>query len=370
MQLHRFCIAAILFIAVSTQASAVKLETLKLPDGFSIEVWAEVPEARSLVVGDGFVIVGSADAGGGGGKILHAVPFDKDTLKAGPRVLLADDMKSPNGLSLVDGVLYIAEQHRLIRWGDAPFDIENPIQTPVKVGPDLLDDGWHGWRYMERGPDGRLYIAIGVPCNVCEPKGMAGTIISLNPDGSGVQTVASGIRNSVGLTFSPDNGDLYFTDNGADMMGDNVPPEELNRLTEVGQNFGYPWFGGGRARTKEFKDQSPPEGVQFPIQEFQAHTAGLGFIFYRGDMMPAEYKGDVLLAQHGSWNRTFPVGYRIMRVRIDDTGDAAGTEVFASGWLRRGRDWGRPVDIKELPDGSILVSDDKAGVIYRIAYGE
>ncbi|MFN3232177.1 MAG: PQQ-dependent sugar dehydrogenase [Alphaproteobacteria bacterium] len=362
----RLGLAALFSVALSSYAGAVQLDQIKLPDGFSISVWAEVPGARSMAIGDDFVIVGTM------GDKLYAVPLDPGSMAAGEVKMLADGLNSANGVTLVDGMLYLAEQHQVTRWGDTPFDINAPVPTPVKIGPDLLDNPWHGWRYMDVGPDGRLYIAIGTPCNVCMPseKDMAGSIFSMETDGSDVQVVASGIRNSVGLAFHPVNGDLYFTDNGADMMGDNTPPEELNRLTETGQNFGYPWFGGGRARTAEFRDQSVPEGVQFPIEEFQAHTAGLGFAFYQGSMFPSGYQGDVLLAQHGSWNRTFPVGYRVMRVRIDENGNATGKEVFASGWLKRGRDWGRPVDVKGLPDGSILVSDDKAGVIYRIAYGE
>jgi len=364
MHLHRLAFAVTVVFAMATPARAVDLKSIKLPDGFSIAVWAEVPGARSMAVGDGFVIVGTQ------GENLYALPFDRQSLQAGAVKLLADGLKMPNGVALLDGVLYLGEQHQVTRWGEGPFDINGPVPTPVKIGPDLVDDAWHGWRYMVVGPDKRLYVALGTPCNVCMPGEMAGRIISMDGSGGDVQTVATGIRNSVGLTFHPGNGDLYFTDNGADMMGDNVPPEEMNRVTAMGQSFGYPWFGGGRARTAEFRDQSPPDDVQFPVAEFQAHTAGLGFVFYQGATLPAEYRGDAILAQHGSWNRTFPVGYRLMRVRMDEDGKVKGKEVFASGWLQRGRDWGRPVDVKELPDGSLLVSDDKAGVIYRITYQE
>ena len=318
--------------------------------------------ARSLEMGDGFVIVGTQ------GSSVYAVPYDPQTMKAGEVVTIADDLSVANGVTLVDGVLYIAEQPRVVRWGDAPFDINNPVQTPVQIGPDLNDHPLHGWRYMIAGPDGKLYIALGVPCNICMPGPIDGRIIRMNTDGSGVEDVATGVRNSVGMAFHPVNGDLYFTDNGADLMGDNTPPEELNRVRQIGQNYGYPWFGGGRARTAEFRNQTLPPDLQFPIAEFQAHTAGLGIVFYQGDMFPAEYKGDLFIAQRGSWNRTIPVGYRLVRVRMDDDGKAQGHEVFAKGWLRRGRAWGRPVDVKALPDGSLLMSDNEQSVIYRITY--
>jgi glucose/arabinose dehydrogenase len=355
-------IAMLSFGSVAASA-AVQLDKITLPEGFKIEVWAEVEGARSMAIGDGFVIVGTM------GDSVHAVPFDKTSLEAGPVVTVADDLKVANGVALLDGVLYIAEQPRLIRWGDQPFSLANPQQTPVKIGPDLVDKPHHGWRYLEAGPDGKLYVTIGSPCNVCMPEGMEGSILRIDPQTGKSLKIATGIRNSVGVAFHPGNGDLYFTDNGADMMGDDTPPEELNRLTEDGQNFGYPWFGGGNARTDDFLKQTPPAGAQFPVAEFAAHTAGLGITFYQGTQFPEGYRGDLFLAQHGSWNRTFPIGYRVMLVNMDEAGNVTGQKVFASGWLQRGRAWGRPVDVKTLPDGSLLVSDDFAGVIYRITYG-
>ena len=338
------------------------LDRISLPDGFKIDVWAEVDGARSLELGDGFVIVGTQ------GSAVYAVPYDPETMEAGQVVTITNDLSVANGVTLLDGVLYIAEQPRVVRWGDQPFDINNPVQTPVQIGPNLKDNPWHGWRYMTAGPDGRLYIALGTACNICMPDGDEGRIIRMNMDGTGVEDVATGVRNSVGMAFHPVNGDLYFTDNGADMMGDNTPPEELNRVREIGQNYGYPWFGGGRARTAEFKDEALPDDLQFPIAQFPAHTAGLGIAFYGGDMFPADYKGDLFLAQRGSWNRTIPIGYQLVRVMMDDNGNVQGQEVFAKGWLRRGRAWGRPVDVKQLPDGSLLLSDNEQNVIYRITY--
>lgn len=360
-KIYAFAMIACGFIASPANAE-VKLDALRLPAGFEISLWAEVEGARSLAVGDGFVVVSTLD------KHVYAVPFDTSTYMAAQPIVLADNLKVPNGVALVGGVLYIAEQHRVIRWGDAPFDIASPIQTAVQVGPNLPDKAWHGWRSITEGPDGRVYVALGSPCNICTTEAPEGSIVAMNPDGSDFEVYARGIRQSVGLAFHPVTKALYFSDNNADWMGDNAPPGEMNRADAPGQHFGFPFYGGGKARTKEFLKETPPADLQFPVIEFQAHTANLGFRFYQGEMFPPDIKGDAIIAQHGSWNRRVPIGYRLMRVRFDADNNPASKEVFIDGWLRRGRSWGRPVDVKELPDGSLLVSDDTAGVIYRITY--
>jgi glucose/arabinose dehydrogenase len=227
----------------------------------------------------------------------------------------------------------------------------------------------HGWRYARFGPDRKLYVAIGAPCNVCPVEDPAGTIIRYDPAAKKLEVFARGVRNSVGFDWHPKTKVMFFTDNGADGMGDDVPPDELNMATEAGQHFGFPWLGGKSVELAGFEDHQPPEGVVAPVIEFQAHTANLGIQFYDGGMFPAEYKHDAFVAQHGSWNRTSPVGYRIMRIRFNEAGEAVGKEVFADGWLQGEDAVGRPVDIAELPDGSLLVSDDFANVIYRIWYG-
>ncbi|MGE0668164.1 MAG: sorbosone dehydrogenase family protein [Sphingomonadales bacterium] len=360
------CAAALLtlaLIAAPAVAASLPLEKLKLPTGFRIAVWAQVDNARSMAIGDGFVVVGTRD------NSVYAVPFDRKTYHAGKVATVTDELDMPNGVALVKGVLYIAEQARLLRWGEAPFDPAKPAGKPVKVGPDLPDKSHHGWRYMDVGPDGMLYVTLGSPCNVCMPQGLEGTIIRIDPKTGASEKVASGIRNSVGLAFHPSINAMFFTDNGADMMGDDTPPEELNVLTAKGQNFGYPWYGGGKARTKDFAAQRPPEGVRFPVAEFHAHSAALGFAFYTGGMFPEAFKGHAIVAHHGSWNRSVPIGYRLMNVAMDGKGKVTGVTEFVTGWLDRGRAWGRPVDVKQLPDGSLLVSDDHAGIIYRITYG-
>ena len=190
----------------------------------------------------------------------------------------------------------------------------------------------------------------------------------MNPDGSEVETFASGHRNSVGLAFHPKTGVLHFTDNNTDMMGDNIPPGEFNAAPQAGMHFGFPYYAGGRIQHQDWIDKTPPQPVTFPAVEFDAHAAPLGIEFYTGDQFPAEYKNDALVAQHGSWNRSEPIGYRLMRVRFDQDGKVIGDEVFVDGWLINGEAWGRPVDLLQLPDGSVLVSDDFQGVIYRIYY--
>ena len=220
---------------------------------------------------------------------------------------------------------------------------------------------------MVAGPRGRLYVAVGAPCNICALSGLEGTIVSLNAGGGMPEIFARGVRNSVGMDFQPASGHLFFTDNGADRMGDDVPPDELNRAARAGLHFGFPYFGGGDSRTSEFRNAEPPE-VTMPVVRFGAHVAALGVHFYRGAMLPAEYRNDAFVAQHGSWNRSVPDGYRVVRVRFDAGGRAQSYEIFAEGWLLGGSAWGRPVDVKELADGSLLVSDDRSGIVYRITY--
>jgi hypothetical protein len=237
----------------------------------------------------------------------------------------------------------------------------------------------HTARVCRVGADGKLYISLGQPFNVppvekhqtYDKKGIGG-IIRINTDGTGREVFTRGIRNSVGQDFNPANGDLWFTDNQVDGMGDDIPPGELNRQTAAGQHFGFPWYGGGEVRTNEYKDVEMPEGVEmiFPQVEMDPHAADLGMRFYKGDSFPNKYHGGIFSAQHGSWNRTTPVGARVMFTSLDEEGNAAGTEVFADGWLNEdtGEYRGRPMDIAFLSDGSMLVSDDFAGAIWRIAY--
>lgn len=338
------------------------LARLRLPPGFEVSIYAKVPGARSMAPAPslGVVFVGTR------GSRLYAVE-DRDGDWIGETVrLVARGLSVPNGVAFRDGYLYVAEQHRIIRYRPrkgalAPRDVETIFDR-------LPDKGHHGWRYTAMGPDGRLYVTVGAPCNICEVSGLEGTMIRMNPDGSNMEVFARGVRNSVGIDFHPVTGEVFFTDNGGDFMGDDSPPDELNHAPRPGLHFGYPHFAGGRDVSPSYRGDPPPPGARFPAIAFGAHVAALGVHFYRGRMLPGEYRNDAFVAQHGSWNRSVPDGYRVMRIRFDRAGKAVKKEIFASGWLRGGSAWGRPVDVKELPDGSLLVSDDRADVIYRIAY--
>ena len=343
------------------------LHKLNLPEGFHIDVYAEVEGARQMALGQstGTVFVGTR-----GNNVFAVVDKNKDR-KAEKVVNILDDLKVGNGVAMHQGNLYVAEQNRIARYAAPGFDLTLPFKQMREVIYDKLPDkAHHGWRYIAFGPDNKLYVTVGAPCNICNPEGIEASIIRMNADGSEAEIYAKGIRNSVGMDFQPDTGDLYFTDNNVDMMGDDTPPGELNAVPEAGMHFGFPFYAGGKAQHPDWKDKKVPQKVTFPVQEFQAHTASLGLKFYTGDMFPADYKGDAIIAQHGSWNRTSPVGYQLMRVTFDDNHQVTGQEVFIDGWLQNGEAWGRPTDVLQLSDGSLLISDDYNDVIYRVSYGD
>lgn len=343
--------------------AASDLARLHLPRGFSISVYAEVPGARSLAWAPtlGAMIVGTRDSD------VFAV-YDRDgDGKADEVRRIATGLNVPNGIAVHDGWIYIAEQNRVIRYRPTPAAPD--LRAPQVLFDRLPDRSHHGWRYAAVGPDAKLYVAVGAPCNICAVSGLEGTIVRMGLDGAKPEIFARGIRNSVGLAFQPVTGDLYFTDNGGDGMGDDVPPDELNRAPRAGMDFGFPYYAGGHAVSPGWRGRPAPPGVTFPVVAFGAHVAALGIQFYRGAMLPPDYRGDALVAQHGSWNRSVPDGYRVMRVRFDKQGRAGRAEVFIDGWLAPdGAVSGRPVDLEELPDGSLLLSDDYAGVLYRITY--
>jgi len=338
------------------------LENVRLPDGFKIELYAVVPDARHMAVApQGTVVwVGTRKV-----DIYTVTDRDRDRVADEVEPFAPPlDFAVPNGVCISrDGFLYTVEANRVLVFPAAEFFWENPDVAVDVVVPqgELIPDSEvsynHGARVCRIGPDNKLYIALGQPHNV-PPKDKAalynewgiGGIIRMNRDGSDREVFARGVRNSVGMDFNPANGELWFTDNQVDGMGDDIPPGELNKATGPGQNFGFPWYGGGTVRTNEYKDEEVPEGVVNPQVEMVAHAAD----------------------QHGSWNRTTPVGARVMFTKLDDEGNAAGTEVFADGWLLEdtGEYIGRPVDVAQLADGSLLVSDDFAGALYRISYGE
>ena len=368
----------------SSTADSVR-ETLKrinLPDGFEIDLYALVPDARHMAVGPQGVVlfVGTRKS-----EIWAVTDRDKDRV--------ADEVKNfapslakaiPNGPCFSpDGVLYVAEQNRVLAYPAAEFFYESPdvVAVPVVPGGELIPPEHvsynHTARVCDIGPDGKLYISLGQPYNVPPEEHLEtfnewgiGGIIRLNQDGTDREVYTRGIRNSVGHDFHPVTENLWFTDNQVDGMGDDIPPGEINRQTEKGQNFGFPWYGGGDVRTNEYKDHEVPDDVVFPVVETVAHAADLGMTFYSGRMFPEEYRNGIFVAQHGSWNRTEPIGARVMFTPVDAEGNVTGESVpFAEGWLSdNGEYLGRPVDVTQMLDGSLLVSDDLTGAIYRISY--
>jgi glucose/arabinose dehydrogenase len=280
---------------------------------------------------------------------------------------VARELDTPNGVAVREGALYVAEISRILRYDAIEDRLRNP-PPPVVVTDALPQDRHHGWKFIAFGPDGRLYVPIGAPCNICEREDPRyASITRMNPDGSGFEVYARGVRNTVGFDWHPQTKELWFTDNGRDLMGDDVPPDELNRAPTPGLHFGYPHCHGSAIPDPEFAKGRPCAQFTAPVRTLGAHVAALGMRFYRGGMFPAEYRGDVFVAEHGSWNRSRKVGYRVMRARLDGS-TARSYEPFASGWLKGEEEWGRPVDVLEMPDGALLVSDDKAGAVYRITY--
>lgn len=353
-------LASIGLVVLSAAASRVDLDKISLPDGFSIDVVTDdVPNARAMVLGaKGTLFVGSRSAGN-----VYAVS-GIDTSEPSVRII-ASDLNLPTGVAFRDGSLYVAEVERVLRYDNIEAE---PDRAPVAVTvADLPSERHHGWRYIAFGPDGRLYIAIGAPCNICDRSDEGfGTIIRMNPDGSNREIFAHGIRNSVGFTWHPETKALVFTDNGRDHLGNDSPPGELNMAPVPGLHFGYPFCHGGTISDPEFGSLGTCEDALSPLAALEPHVAPLGVKFYTGTQFPKGYRGDVFIAEHGSWNRDEPIGYRITRVEVN--GDrAVGYEVFADGWLQDGKAWGRPVDLLVESTGAMLVSDDKAGIIYRIS---
>lgn len=339
-------------------------EFLRVPPGFRADILVEnVPNARSMALGEGGTLFVGTRSGG----TVYAV---RDALGGNPTVLkFAEGLSMPNGIALHEGALYVAEQKRLIRFPAAEASLDAPPPAEV-VDPALPFKGaLHSWKYLAVGPDGKLYVPIGTPCNVCVEPGF-GVILRMNPDGTGREVVASGVRNSVGLAWHPRTRELWFTDNGRDMLGDDVPPCELNRVARTGLDFGFPYCHGGTIADPQFGSAGSCAAAVAPVQALAPHVAPLAVKFYTGRMFPAEYRGQVLIAEHGSWNRSKAAGktgYRVSLVRLKGN-EAVSYEPFIEGWLQGDEVLGRPVDLLVAPDGSLLVSDDQRGVIYRISY--
>lgn len=339
-------------------AAALPLDTLRLPPGFRIEVFAEVPNARQMALGKQHLFVGSMRAGK-----VYAVPL------AGPRkpIVLVDGLNMPVGVALRNGDLYVSAVNRILRVPDAERNLKR-ARTEV-VTDAYPRDTHHGWKFIAFGPDGRLYVPVGAPCNICDPDtGRYANITALDLKTKAIEVVARGVRNTVGFDWQPGTNELWFTDNGRDMLGDDLPPDELNHAPRAGLHFGYPYCHAGTLADPEFGRQRPCSEFTPPAQALGLHVAALGMRFYTGRQFPADYRGQVFIAEHGSWNRSRRIGYRVSLVRLE-AGKAVSYTPFATGWLQGESAWGRPADVLVVPDGSLLVADDLAGAIYRIRHG-
>ncbi|MFN0314934.1 MAG: PQQ-dependent sugar dehydrogenase [Burkholderiales bacterium] len=341
-------------------AKNLPLDRIKLPPGFEIGVYAEVPGARSMALGsNGVVFVGTQRVG----KVYAVVPS-----AGGNKVkTIASVLNSPNGVAYRNGSLYVGDIDRILRYDRIDSQLDAPPK-PVLVTDRFPREGHHGWKFIAFGPDGKLYVPVGAPCNVCEEDPDRYALISrINPDGSGYEVFARGVRNSVGFDWDPRTGELWFNDHGRDHMGDDLPSCELNHAPKAGMHFGFPYCHQGDTPDPDFGKRRACAQFTPPALNQGGHVAPDGLRFYTGKMFPEEYRNAIFIAQHGSWNRSKKNGYRLI-VATAQEGKVTKSEVFASGWMENEQVWGRPVDLLVMPDGALLVSDDYAGVIYRVSY--
>jgi glucose/arabinose dehydrogenase len=357
-----------LVLAFTTERPAApdaELAQIKLPPGFTISYFAQnVGSAREMALGpDGTVYVGTR------GDKVYALPDRNKDGKADEVITIASGLNAPNGVAVRNGALYVGEINRIIRYDNIAQKLKQKPK-PAVVYDQLPNRDHHGYRYIAFGPDGKLYVPVGAPCNVCEPEEpIFATINRMNPDGTGLEIFAKGVRNTVGFDWSPVTKEMWFTDNGRDMLGDNIPPCELNRAPQPGMHFGFPYVHAGDIMDPKFGAGKKATDYAGPARKLGPHVAPLGMAFYAGKAFPAQYRNQIFIPEHGSWNRSNKIGYRITLVRLDASGKkTTAYETFAEGWLQNGRSWGRPVALLELPDGSLLVSDDQNDAVYRINY--
>lgn len=359
-------VKALLLLVIVLPVLAIaepRLASIKLPDGFKIEVYAdEVENARQMVLGDkGTLFVGSRRKGD-----VYAISDTDGDQKADFVRVIDSNLSMPSGVEFRDGSLYVGAVNRILRYDNIEERLDFPPPLAL-VTQALPSDDHHGWKYLRFGPDGMLYIPVGAPCNVCDEADHM-HIRRMQSDGSGMEVFAQGIRNSVGLTFHPVSNELWFTVNGRDHMGDDLPSDELNHAPRKGMHFGFPYCHQGDTLDPKFGKGKDCADYEPPAAKLGAHVAPLGLTFYTGDMFPKEFKNQLFIAEHGSWNRSSKVGYQIKLVRFNGSGNVIGQEVFAKGWLQGADNWGRPNDVLQMPDGALLVSDDQNDMIYRISY--
>jgi glucose/arabinose dehydrogenase len=357
------CVSIALFTAAGARRLNVQLNSIKLPPGFAINIYASgVKNARSMALGsNGTLFVGTMDAGN-----VYALVDRNKSGHADEIITIVRGLNMPNGVAFRDGALYVAELNRIWRYDGIEARLKNPPK-PQLIYSGFPTDTHHGWKFIAFGPDGMLYANVGAPCNVCRRPDPYASITRMKPDGSGFEVFARGVRNSVGFDWNPLTKQLWFTDNGRDSMGDNIPPDELNIAPQPGMNFGFPNCHGSNIPDPEYGSAEDCKSSTPPALELPAHVAALGMRFYTGSMFPPEYKNQVFIAEHGSWNRSTPIGYGVVVVRVENNKPVK-WERFAEGWLQNGRARGRPVDVQVMPDGALLVSDDTANAIYRITY--
>lgn len=359
--------------AFDHQLTDISLGFLETPSGFSIEVFSDqVPGARQLAISPSGVIYVGTRKTGQNGKVYAVVDEDGDFVGDTVYTIISG-LRMPNGVAFKDGDLYVSEVSKIWKFENIEANLSNP-PSPVLITDTFPTETSHGWKYIAFGPDRKLYVPVGAPCNICdneEENPIYASLTRMNADGSEREIIAKGIRNTVGFTWHPNTANIWFTDNGRDWLGDDTPPGELNEITEEGQHFGFPYLHGSSVWDPEYGDSGKDREAEFkhPVQELGAHVAPLGIIFYTGNMFPEEYQNQALIAEHGSWNRSEKSGYQISIVTFDESGKATSYKPFISGWLQGEEDIrGRPVSIVEMKDGSLLISDDHSGKIYRVTY--
>jgi glucose/arabinose dehydrogenase len=348
----------------ATPPDEIAVGKLKLPPGFKLELWAHgMPGARAMARGDqGKIYVGTR----GIGRVYEITDRGSERTSR----VVVDKLNQPAGVAFRNGSLYVMAIDKMLRFDGIE---SNPAAAPVDMTaafklPPLQH---HNWKYIAFGPDGKLYVPFGAPCNICEPTAEYAQIRRYNADGSGMEVLARGVRNSVGFDWHPVSKEMWFTDHGRDWMGDDTPQDELNRMGATGQNYGFPYCHAGGVPDKDIKKANPCDGVTLPVTEMGPHAAAMGVMFYTGSMFPAEYRNSMLIARKGSWNRTKKSGYDVVRVTAGVDGRNAKVEPFVTGFLDEATQAfsGRPAYLMQMPDGSVLVSDEQMGAIYRISYG-
>lgn len=368
-QNHRLFLFMGLFTSFNAQSSEALLRKLTLPPGFSIQLYASgVTNARQIDSGPGdLIFAGSRSAG----NVYRIFPSSNKKM---PTVDLIDqNLKMPSGLTFHKNVLYVADIDTIYQYTSPSGTFKDKLKKQVFIS-GLPSDRHHGWKFIKFGPDDHLYVPVGAPCNVCLKKDPRyASILRFTPDGKSWEVYTSGVRNSVGFDWHPTRKTLWFTDNGRDLLGDHLPPDKLNHAWRKGLHFGFPWFHGIDKTGKAIMDPlhtKPPKNLSISKSAYQlpAHVAPLGMVFYTGSMFPNKYRNQIFIPEHGSWNSSTKVGYKVSLVTLDDHQKVSSYEPFITGWTKKEESWGRPVALLNLPDGSLLLSDDDADAIYRISY--